>query len=68
MGKQLYLSRDELASTLLVSTRKVDEWVAKGLPHIRDNRIVRFDAEMVDRWLVDTFGVNYSKADHDASQ
>jgi phage terminase Nu1 subunit (DNA packaging protein) len=46
------LTRVELAESLNVGVRKVDEWKAIGLPHKRwGPKLIRFQRSEVIRWL-----------------
>lgn len=46
-----FLSVDDVADELDVSKRTVRRWMReKGLPYIKIGRVVRFDAEAINRW------------------
>ena len=46
------LTLPEVAAVLQVSPKTVRRLVARGFPHIRFGRVLRFDPADVHRWLV----------------
>lgn len=46
------LTLPEVAEVLQVSPKTVRRLVARGFPHIRFGRVLRFDPADVHRWLV----------------
>lgn len=46
------LTLPEVAQVLQVSPKTVRRLVARGFPHIRFGRVLRFDPADVHRWLV----------------
>ncbi len=46
------LTIDQVAGVLGVSVKTVRRLVARGFPHIRIRRMVRFDPADVQRWIV----------------
>jgi excisionase family DNA binding protein len=46
------LTLPEVAGVLQVSPKTVRRLVARGFPHIRFGRVLRFDQADVHRWLV----------------
>lgn len=45
------LSKTKLRQTLGVPARRLDKWIAAGLPHRKDGRRLQFDAAAVALWL-----------------
>jgi len=51
-----YGSKRDVAAMLQMSVRSVDNFVARGCPHLRvSSRRLRFDMDEVRRWLADNF-------------
>ena len=51
-GLPRLLTLPEVADALQVSAKTVRRLVARGFPHIRFGRVLRFDPADVHRWLV----------------
>jgi len=51
-----YGSKRDVAAMLQMSVRSVDNFVARGCPHLRvSSRRLRFDMNEVRQWLADTY-------------
>ncbi len=50
-GLEQLMTLSEVAKTLRVSEKTVRRLVARGFPHVRFGRVLRFEQADVQRWL-----------------
>ncbi|HEV8713300.1 MAG TPA: helix-turn-helix domain-containing protein [Candidatus Binatia bacterium] len=48
---QSWLTASEIASIFRIKISTVRSWMRAGIPHLRCGRLVRFDAQKVQKWL-----------------
>ena len=56
MNSVKFLTVEELAEMFKVHKNTVYNWVEKGLPHIKIDRIMRFDLDDVLKWAKENEG------------
>ena len=47
----MLLTREELARELKVHTNTIDRMRKRGMPEMKDGKVVRFDLEDVKEWM-----------------
>ncbi|HFR3343737.1 TPA: helix-turn-helix domain-containing protein [Streptococcus suis] len=47
-----YLNKKQGCEYLGISNNTLDEWIRKGLPSINIGKIVRFNKQAIDAWLL----------------
>ena len=45
------MDKKDLALKLKISEATIDRWRTKGLPHIKLEKIIRFDWDEVETWI-----------------
>ena len=51
MDSKIYLTTNDIMRKYSVVRSTVNNWRKEGLPIVRFGRLVRFEAEEVDKWL-----------------
>jgi hypothetical protein len=50
-GSEQWVTKEQLARHMQVSTRTVERWVAEGMPCLRHRRTMRFQLAVCEHWL-----------------